>query len=210
MHFTWVRWAILLLVAMVLSGCWRSVASYEPAVPIHAGNPVVYIHPLSDIGWERRVGVLPFQVPANVGRAQGEGVAALFKDVLLGKRLFKTVELLPYHYGSFAEAVELGRRSRVDFVLAGQINTLLEGGGFGGGRVEVAVRLLSTATGDTIWYMEQAMEQEMDYAGGGMFQRLADLVGDSSERARGGASPALNMLLRVAWDMGDVMGGALP
>ena len=199
---------LLMVLCLTLLGCGQfNVGSLLPNSFSRVSGPVVHVYPLGDIGWQKRVGVLPFQVPVNLGVDQGLGVAALFKDVFLGQRVFRTVEQLNLPYGSLAEAVELGRGSGVDYVLAGRVNTLLEGSEFGGARVEVSVRLLSTETGDTLWYLEQTLEQEMGYPDMGLMHRLAAVGGLQPVRKSNGTSPVAGMLGRVALNMAGVIAG---
>jgi hypothetical protein len=134
-------------------------------------------------------------------------VAALFKDVLLGKRVFRSVEQLGAPYGTLQEALDLGRANGLDYVLAGRLGTVFEGSEFGGARVEVSVRLLATATGDTVWYLEQAVNQKIDYPEVGFRARFAAIFSPPPIRSSGAASPVPNMLARVASDMAGVMAG---
>jgi hypothetical protein len=207
-----VRVVVLLLVGLLVCGCsrlWPGKAASDST--LRAGAPVVYIHPLGDIGWEKKVGVLPFQVPANAASGQGLRVAALFKDVLLGKKVFRTVEQLVAPYGTLQEALAIGRKHGLDYVLAGRLGTVLEGSELGGARVEVAVRLLATSSGDTLWYMEQAVVEKIDYPDQRLRARLRTVFSPEPIRTSGDPSPVPNMLARVAADMATVMaGGELP
>ncbi len=203
-----IRAAVLALIALLAYGCTGFKSGHvKPDTAIKAGPPVVYIHPLGDIGWEKKVGVLPFLVPGNVGQAQGVRVAALFKDVLLGKRVFRTVEQLAAPYGTLQEALDLGRAHGLDYVLAGRLGTVFEGSEFGGAQVEVSVRLLAVATGDTVWYLEQGVNQKIDYPEVGLLASLAAISSPPPIRTSGAPSPVPNMLARVAADMAVVMAG---
>jgi len=192
---------------LLLAGCTRQSHMVQP-MPIEKGAPVVYIRPLVDVYRQARVGVAPFQVPTNMGAAQALGVAALFKDVLLGKRIFPTVKQLATPYGDYENAVEMGRRAGVDLVLAGRVDYGLDGSDFGGARVAVSVRLLETKTGNTVWYVSQAMDQEMDYPDASVMHRLLTSFSLPAYRGSNGAPAVANMLARIAVDMADVFGGA--
>ncbi|OIP49035.1 MAG: hypothetical protein AUK28_04305 [Desulfobacterales bacterium CG2_30_60_27] len=202
------RGVVLALIGLLACGCtgFKS-GQVKPDTAVKAGPPVVYIHPRGDIGWDKKVGVLPFLVPDNIGQAQGLRVAALFKDVLLGQRVFRTVEQLATPYGTLREALDLGRANGLDYVLAGQLGTVFEGSEFGGAQVEVSVRLLAVATGDTVWYLEQAVNQKIDYPEVGFLARLAAISSPPPIRTSGAPSPVPNMLARVATDMAGVMAG---
>ncbi len=194
--------------AMLAAGCsfrdQRSTLYVEP----RTGSPVVYIHPLQNTFDEASVGVLPFSVPENVPPAQGVQVAALFKDVLLGKRAFPVVRQLGQGYGDLDEALARGKAAKVDLVLAGRVNYALAATELGGGRVSVSVRLLNVRSGNTVWYIEQAIDQPMDYPDMGMWGRLVDSFGVPKVRPSTGAPPVPNMLAKIAVDMAEVMAGA--
>lgn len=199
----------LVMICLWASGCsWLSSGTFDPDVPVRAGLPVIYVHPLSDIDWETKVGVLPFQLPDNVRSEEGIRVAALFKDVLLGRRVFQTVRQLTKPYGNLDEAIAIGRQMKVDYILAGRVDSILEGSEFGGARVAVSVRLLSTESGDTIWYLEQAVEQDMDYPDVDLLHRAAAVFVRPGIRQSSGGRAVPNMLARVAMDMAEVFAGS--
>lgn len=196
----------LVVLCVLLGGCsWLSSSHFDPDIPVRTGETVVLVHPLGDVGWETKVGVLPFQVPANVKPGQGIRVAALFKDILLGRQTFRTVRQLSPPFGNLEEAVSIGRRLGVEYVLAGRVDSILEGSEFGGARIAVSVRLLATDSGDTVWYLEQALEQEMDYPDVGLLDRVAAIVSTPPIRQSTGGRAVPNMLARVAMDMATVM-----
>ncbi len=198
----------LVFVCIFMGGCsWSTASKFDPDIPVRTGEPVVLVQPFGGIEWEAKVGVLPFQMPANISPEQGIRVAALFKDVLLGRQTFRVVRQLTPFFGNLDEAVAVGRRLGVDFVLAGRVDSVLEGSEFGGARVAVSVRLLSTDSGDTVWYLEQALEQEMDYPDVGVLDRLAVVFFPNPVRKSSGGRAVPNMLARVAMDMADVMAG---
>jgi len=194
----------LLLVSCSTTNPYKS----SQAVPVQKGAPVVYIHPFSANFQQAKVGVLPFAVPPNVSDQQGLEVSALFKEVLLGKRTFKVVKQITVPYGDLANAVDIGRQSDVDLVLAGRINYVLAGTEMGGARVEVSVRLLEVKSGNTVWYIEQAMDQDMDYPSSAFFSRLANALSMPTTRPAAGPPAVPNMLATIAVDMADVMTGA--
>lgn len=177
--------------------------------PVTPGSPVVYIHPLTmDSYRESRLGVPLFLLPANIKEEQGRRIAGLFKDVFLGKELFKVVKLLPTAYGDYEEAVALGRKAGVELVLAGKLNYALEGSELGGARVEVELRLLDVASGNTLWYLTQTMDQEMDYPKSDFASRLATSFSPPLTRPSNGPPVLANMLVKIAVDMAEVMAGA--
>lgn len=177
--------------------------------PVNPGSPVVYIHPLTmDSYQESRVGVPIFLLPPNIKEEQGRRIAGLFKDVMLGKELFKVVKLLPSSYGDYEEAVALGRKAGVELVLAGKLNYALEGSELGGARVEVELRLLDAASGNTVWYITQAMDQEMDYPKSDFFSRVATSFSPPLTRPSNGPPVLANMLVKIAVDMAEVMAGS--
>ena len=199
-------WLVILIA--LTGGCsfrdQRSTMFVEP----RTGSPVVYIHPLQNNYQEATLGVLPFQVPANFSPGQGERVAALFKDVLLGKRLFPTIRQLPSVYGDLDDALAHGKAAGVDLVLAGRVSHAIGATEMGGARVAVSVRLLNVHSGNTVWYLEQAMDQPMDYPDMRLWSRLVDSFGPPEVRPSAGAPPVPNMLARIAVDMAEVMAGA--
>ncbi len=203
------RKAVILCCFMaVLSGCALKNREATIDMPLRKGAPIVYIYPFSDVNREATVGVLPFIVPANMGESRARGIATLFKDVLLGKRSFRTVRQLDAPYTDVEEAVRLGRAAGVDMVLAGKINYALEGTELGGARVELSVRLLNVVSGNTLWYIEQAVDQPMDYPDVGFMHRLLTSVSPPPVRKSAGAPAVPNMLARIAMDMAEVMGGS--
>src|SRR3989338_7063769 len=128
----------LVLLGLFLSGCAAGPKNWaNQPVEVKKNSPVVFIYPDVNTYQEATVGVLPFQMPGNMTQAQGEGVAMLFKDVLLGKQAFPRVLRLEESYRDIQEALALGRKAKVDMILAGKVNYALEGTQFGGGRVEV-------------------------------------------------------------------------
>lgn len=199
---------LLLVVLAALTGCsFRDQRSTMYIAP-RTGSPVVYVHPMQNTYQEASVGVLPFQVPENVALAQGVQVAALFKDVLLGKRAFPLVRQLTAGYGDLDEAIARGKEAKVDLVLAGRVNYALAATELGGARVSVSVRLLNVHSGNTVWYIEQAIDQPMDYPDMGLWSRLVDSFGPPEVRPSTGAPPVPNMLAKIAVDMAEVMAGA--
>lgn len=202
---TRITMVVVLLLGMVVSGCAKNM---RQPVQAQKGAPVVYIHPMTDTFRQARVGVLPFHVPAGMSEAQAQGVAALFKDVLLGKRTFPLVRQLPTPYRDYTHAVEIGRANDCDLVMAASLDYAISGGDLGGARVGVSVRLLDVATGNTVWYVTQGMDQPMDYPDTGMVNRFVDALSLPAYRSSNGAPTVANMLARIAVDMADVFAGA--
>jgi hypothetical protein len=127
---------------------------------------------------------------------------------LLGKRTFPVVRQLTAEYGDLEEALELGREAGVDLVLAGSVGRLLAGTEAGGAQAKVAVRLLDTESGHTVWYVEQAMGQEMDLPDFGFAGRLRSSMSIQPIRPVAAAPAATNMLAQMAADLADVLQGA--
>ncbi|MEW6291091.1 MAG: hypothetical protein AB1545_14690 [Thermodesulfobacteriota bacterium] len=193
---------------LLLSGC----AGHSPGLArVETGSPVVYIHPLVPVAADlsrASVAVLPFIVPDGMDSDQGERVAALFQDVLLGKQAFQTVKMVNRHYGSLAEASTIAGEAGTDLVLAGRIKYLMSGTDLGGSRVELAVRVIDVHTNETVWYIEQAMDQKMDHPDVSLVHRLGSVFSTPPVRDSAGPPVAANMLAHIAVDMADVMAGA--
>ena len=189
----------------LLTGCSASMGKLSRDEGRKA--PVVYINPLKNVYSRATVAVLPFQVPDGRQQVFGDQVAALFRDVLLGKRSFPLVKLVDQQYGNMAEAVQAGKSAGADLVLAGRINYVVPGTELGGARVDVSIRILNTSTGNTVWYVRQACEHPWDYPDNSFISRLVStlIIDDPREPLSGKAVPEL--LARVAVDMADVVAG---
>ena len=202
------RTFLIILSAVLLLSC--SVTSQNQVsrdVPLRQNKPIVYIKPLTSISKDMKVGVLPFTVPANMPTERGLAVGALFKDVLLRKQAFRTIKQVDKHYGGIDEAIALGRQADVDLILAGAVLYALAGTEFGGARVDVAVRFISVKTGNTVWYIEQSVDQPMAYPKAGMMDRL--LASFSSPiRKPQGAPPIPTMMAGIAADIADLISGS--
>ena len=199
----------VVLLAFLLSGCASSQKNWaNQPVEGKKNSPVVFIYPDMNTYQEATVGVLPFQMPTNMTREQGEGVAMLFKDVLLGKQAFPKVLRLEEPYRDIQEALALGRKAKVDLVLAGKVNYALEGTQFGGGRVEVSTRLLNVHTGNTVWYIEQSMDQAVAYPKSSTLSRFVAAFNPPEIKPSQAGPVVPNMLAQVAFDMAEVMAGA--
>jgi TolB-like protein len=197
-----------ILSALFLTACtFKNTPSSAIDVPVEKGKPMVYIYPLTDVSKGQKVGVLPFIVPGNMAAENGRGVAALFKDILLKKRVFLAVKQLDKFYGNIDEALNIGKESQVDLVLAGQVHYAIAGTELGGARVDVSVRLVSVNTGNTIWYIEQSVDQPMDYPDVRFITRLMDSFSPSQIRKSQGAPAVPNMLVGIAGDIAGVMAG---
>ncbi|MFH1216323.1 MAG: hypothetical protein V1706_07470 [Pseudomonadota bacterium] len=196
---------LILVIFLLAGGC---AGHNQEQAEVTTGSPVVYIHPMTTDLSKASVVILPFQMPEGIDIRQGENVAALFQDVLLGKQAFLLVKLAKNHYGSLEEARRLGKEAGVDFVLAGQVHTLLSGTSLGGGRVDLAVRVIDVAGGDTVWYIQQALDQKMNHPDVSFLHRLGSIFSVPPVRPSEGAPVAVNMLAHVALDMADVMAGA--
>jgi hypothetical protein len=194
---------------LLLAGCATGPKNWaNQPVEVKKNSPVVFIYPDMNTYQEATVGVLPFQMPSNMTQAQGEGVAMLFKDVLLGKQAFPKVLRLEEPYLDIPQALALGRKAKVDLVLAGKVNYALEGSQFGGGRVEVSTRLLNVHTGNTVWYIEQSMDQAMAYPKGSTFDLFLAAFNPSEIKPSQAGPVVPNMLAQIAFDMTEVMAGA--
>ncbi|MFA7383198.1 MAG: hypothetical protein WC001_07085 [Desulfurivibrionaceae bacterium] len=199
----------IVLMGLLLSGCAPGQKNWASRpVEIRKNSPVVFIYPEVNTYQEATVGVLPFQVPGNMTQGQGEGVAMLFKDVFLGKQAFPKVLRLEVPYRDIEEALAIGRKAKVDLVLAGKVNYVLEGTQFGGGRVEVATRLLNVQTGNTVWYIEQSMDQPVAYPQSSTLSRFVAAFNPPEIKPSQGGPVVPNMLAQVAFDMVEVMAGA--
>jgi len=202
----------MILFALLLAGTACSTVSERQSsqvVPVSRPAPVVYIHPLeTEVYEEASVGVLPFRMPSATPAVRGEAVAALFRDVLLVRRVFPRVVLLSQEYGDLDDAVALGRKSGVDLVLAGKVNAILAGTELGGAKADLSVRLLNVATGNTVWHAGQTLTQPVDLPDTGIVTRLADSLGPPRIRPLHGAPPATVMLGQIASDLADVFAGS--
>jgi len=93
-------------------------------------------------------------------------------------------------------------------VLAGNINYLLAGTQLGGARADVSIRIISTKTGNTIWYIEHTMDQLMDYPDVSLKKRLASIFSAQPVRPSEGAPMIPNMLMHIALDVAEITSGA--
>jgi len=199
----------VVLLGFLFAGCASNQKNWaSQPVEVKKNSPVVFIHPDTNTYQEATVGVLPFQMPGNMTREQGEGVAMLFKDVLLGKQAFPKVLRLEESYRDIQEALAIGRKAKVDMILAGKVNYALEGTQFGGGRVEVSTRLLNVHTGNTVWYIEQSMDQAVAYPKSSTFSRFVAAFNPPEIKSSQAGPVVPNMLVQVAVDMAEVMAGA--
>lgn len=199
-----------LLLLVLLAGCAVSGGGRAGSLGVapRKGSPVVYIHPTTDVYQEATVGVLPFQVPANFAPEQGAALAALFKDVLLGRQIFPVVRQLAAPAGDPDEAVAAGRRAGVDLVLTGHLSRALDATEMGGARAAVSVRLLNVHSGATVWYIEQAVDQPVDQQDMSFWGRFRDSFSGPEGRPSRGAPALPNLLSLIAQDMAEVMRGA--
>lgn len=196
------------VMVIILPGCTRfSRDKKVDMVPVRPGEPIVYIHPLSSDLSQAKVVVLPFQVPDGVSPRQSIRIASIFRDVFLGKEVFHTVRLVEEYYGTFNEGLAFARENGVDLVVAGQVHYVLTGTELGGSRLDVSLRILDTHTGNTVWYIEQTMDQLMDYPDVSVIAILADIFTPARVRTSAGAPAVTNMINQVALDMADVVGG---
>lgn len=199
----------ILLAGLTASCSTISQRQSSTQVAVQKGAPVVYIHPLDpQIYTMSSVGILPFDLANGIDPHLGEAAASIFQDIMLGRETFHRVKLLPEHYGNASEALRAGRREKVDLIMAGRINYALEGTELGGSRLDISVRLLNTRTGKTIWHIEQAMEQPMDYPKTDILHSIFSALQPPTIRRPKGAPVVANMLAQSAVDMTDVMAGA--
>ena len=200
---------LLVVVTLLCAGCSSlSNDTSSAEVEVKRGEAVVYIYPQDGGAYRRRsVGVLPFLLPENLDPRMGRAVASMYKDVLLGKRVFPVVRQLGREYGDYEDALAIGSRAGVDMVLAGKVNYLMEGTELGGARVDVSVRLLNVKTGQTVWYIGQSLDQPMDYPKSDMLHFLLDSMFPPEIKRPEGGPVAANMLARSAVDMAEIMGG---
>ncbi len=205
---------LLFIVFISLAGLTSSCSTISQRqssaqVAVQKGAPVVYIHPLEPQAYAMSsVGIPPFDLASGINPRLGTAAASIFQDILLGRETFHRVKLLPEHYGNADEALRAGRRENVDLIMAGRINYALEGTELGGSRLDISVRLLNTRTGKTIWHIEQAMEQPMDYPKTDILHSIFTALQPPTIRRSKGAPVVVNMLAQSAVDMADVMAGA--
>ncbi|MFW8600577.1 hypothetical protein ACOHYD_03755 [Desulfobacterota bacterium M19] len=202
---------ILFMSSAVLTASCSTISQRQSSaqVAVKKGAPVVYIHPLEPQAYAMSsVGILPFDLATGINPRLGTAAAGIFQDILLGREAFHRVKLLPEHYGNNDEALRAGKREKVDLVMAGRINYALEGTELGGSRLDISVRLLNTRTGKTIWHIEQAMEQPMDYPRTDILHSLINALQPPVIRRSKGAPVVVNMLARSADDIAEVMTGA--
>jgi hypothetical protein len=176
-------------------------------VPVRPGEPIVYIHPLSSDLSQAKAVILPFQVPDGIDSRQSIRIASIFRDVFLGKEVFKTIRLGEEYYGTVTEGLTLAREEGVDLVVAGQVHYVLTGTELGGSRLDVSLRILDTYSGNTVWYIEQTMDQLMDYPDVSVIAILADIFTPARVRTSAGAPAVANMINQMAVDMADVVSG---
>jgi hypothetical protein len=201
---------VVCLSLLLLTGCSSKQDRWaKDPVQVCKNSPVVYIHPLVNTYQQSSLAVLSFQVPQGIRPKYGKRVAALFKDVLVGRRAFPRVIRLDQEFNTSEEAVQSGKQAGVDLVLAGKINHLLEASQYGGGRVEVALRLLHVKSGETVWYVEQAMDQAMDYPEMDMWSRFKGAFNPPAVKRSETGPVVVNMLAQIAYDLSDVMAGAV-
>jgi TolB-like protein len=198
------RYILLAILGLVLF-CGCAGLYQSSAVKADKAAPAIIIHPVDEDDYQQAsVGVLPFQVPANITREQGQGIAALFKDVLLAKQVFQTVRLLDRPFNNPEEAIQFGRQAGVGLVLAGRLNYAVDSTELAGARVEVSLRLINVSTGNTVWYIEQGLDQPMDYPDVGFVNRLLTSFSPPVVRRPAGPPAVPNLLARIASDMADV------
>lgn len=201
------RHGIIFILLVFCSACAFKTGGSSQPMAIEKNAPVVYIQPMANTYQEASVGVLPFSVPANLGKEQGRRVAELFKDVLLNRRSFPRVLLLDKDIDSVDAAIARGREAGVDLVMVGRITHALEGSEFGGARLEAAVRLLNVQTGNTVWYIEHALDQPMDFPKSGTLWAFMGAFNPPPVRPSHGAPAMPNMLAKAAVDTADIMAG---
>jgi len=199
---------ILGIILVILSGCGTVIKEKKADMaPVQSGEPVVYIHPFSSDLSQAQVVVLPFLVPEGIAQEEGLGVAAVFRDVFLAKETFHTTRLVDRYYGTLDEGLAIARKRGVDLLLAGQVHYMLAGTEFGGSRLDVSIRIIDTHSGDTVWYITQAMDQLMDYPDISAIGLLVDILTPSRVRSSSGPPALANMFVKVAADMADVVSG---
>ncbi|MEW6220467.1 MAG: hypothetical protein AB1634_13165 [Thermodesulfobacteriota bacterium] len=211
---TWRRRSItglalgLLVISSCLAGCSWAGRDSRLARPLAKGSPVVLIHPLDADYRTASVGVPPFLVPAGMDPAKGAGVAETFREVLLGKRTFRQVSRLAEPVAGIAEARALAAGQGLDLVLVGRISSCVTGSALGGSQLELAVRLVSVGSGETVWLLSEAMAQPLPFQDDGYPARLKEAV-FGPDRSPVDAYPAMpNLALTIASDMADVLAGA--
>ncbi len=195
---------LIIMLCLLLPACASKQADQVVA---RTGAPVVHIHPQGGDYQQRSVLILPFRVPAEIEPVYGRRVAALYQEVFLGKETFRRVLVSDRVYGSYEEAMEQGRAAGVDLVVAGRINYLLSGTQLGGARADVSLRVVNVRSGNTVWYMSQMMDQQLDHPEWRLPGRLMSIFTVPKVRSSSGPSPLPNMLAHIAMSMGEVIDG---
>lgn len=198
---------LLCILAACLSGCyWHSTKEkVEMAAATTSYEPRVYIHPASADLSRASIAVPPFQLPGNIPGVRGEEVAALFQQTLLSERAFHKVKLIADHYGSQQEAIDLARNHGVDLVLTGRINYVLAGSSLGGGRLNLSLRIIDLVSSNTVWYVEQTVDQAMTYPDNSFPARLGRIF-SSPPVPESTSTPTIPvMLARISSDITRVI-----
>ncbi|MFO7761350.1 MAG: hypothetical protein R6V20_07025 [Desulfobia sp.] len=194
------------LLAVTLTGCSCPLPKNKAQTPSTTSyEPRVYIHPASADLSQASIAVLPFQVPANIEKVRGEEVAALFQQTLLRQQAFHKVKLMPDHYGTLKEAMEIGRDEKLDLVLTGKINYLISGSSLGGGRLNLSLRVIDLTSFDTVWYIEQTVDQAMGYPDNSLFHRLGRIFSTPPIPEEDPALTIPVMLTRISRDISRII-----
>ncbi len=201
---------LLFLITLSFYGCsTRSAMQSSQQIKIDKGTPVVHIHPMNHEAYSKAsVGVLPFSLPPNMNEEMGAGIAALFKEVLLGKRIYPKVKTIDMQYNNNEQAMAIGKEAGTDLVLAGKINYAIESTELGGARLDISIRMLNVNTKQTVWHINQAMDQPMAYPKTDILNFMLTSTLPQQIRRPMGAPAMTNMLAQSAVDMADVLGGA--
>ncbi|MFP3983791.1 MAG: hypothetical protein ACLFV2_08905 [Desulfurivibrionaceae bacterium] len=190
------------LLTAVLIGCSPSLPGKPGQDPsITSYNPRVYIHPASADLSQASVAVLPFQIPADMESVRGREIAALFQQTMLEKQVFHKVKLTPDRYGTVEEAMEIARGEQVDLVLAGEVNQIISGSSLGGGRLNLSLRIIDLDSSDTVWYIEQTVDQDIAYPENSMIDRLKRIFSTSRMPEKKVVPTVPVMLTRISQDI---------
>lgn len=194
------------LLTAVFAGCSPALfgkAGQDP--PITSYDPRVYIHPASADLSQASIAVLPFQIPSDINTVRGREIAALFQQTLLEQQVFHKVKLAPDRYGTVEEAMEIARREQVDLVLAGEVNQIISGSRLGGGRLNLSLRIIDLNSSDTVWYIEQTVDQDMDYPENSLIDRLSRIFSPPRMPEKKVVPAVPIMLTRISQDISRII-----
>lgn len=190
------------LLAVFMAGCsWSSPENEREMPPTNSHEPIVYIYPVSTDLNRASIAIPPFRIPADMEAVKGEEVAALFQQTLLREQAFRKAKLVPDPYGTIKEAMKSARSENVDLVMTGKVNYILPGSSLGGGKLNLSIRVIDLNSSDTVWFLEQTVDQEMTYPDNSLLKRLSRIFSPPPVPAKKNAPTIPVMLSRISRDM---------